>query len=293
MLATPNDFTQVVVAVNDIPANCSGSCTFQYLLESTPLVSNLDYSVDDAVHMLIHLVGSGLAADLKSLLVEVNQQDCKVLVSNHSNALCRMPLLPAGLYTVTVLVRPYGLAVNASGGADIFLRIVPILTAIEPPVASEIGGLPVILTGSGFDGIKLVLFGLQPCPVNANTSNATIIECTLPVRRGEDHTVHVMVVSEHGSTLFANAFTYDSSLNPVITSLSRNSTSIVGGQTLDIGISSFANYAGFDVKVIIGESVVEIQEQTHHGLSVALPSLTRGLYNLSVFLNNIPLGTKG
>nr|XP_056712789.1 fibrocystin [Euleptes europaea] len=292
MLATPNDFTQVVVAVNDVSGNCSGSCTFQYLLESTPLVNNVEYSVD-GVHMLIHFVGSGLTADHKSLLIEVTQRDCEVLASNHSSALCWMNLLPAGLHRVTMLVKPYGFAANASRGGDIFLRIMPRLTAIEPPTASEIGGLPVTLTGSGFDGINLVVFGFQPCPIHANASNATRIECRLPPRRGEAHIVHVMLVSEYGSTPFARAFTYDSSLNPLITSLSRNTSSIAGGQTLFIGISPFANYTGLDVKVMLQESVVEIREQTHRGLGVVLPSLTRGLYNLSIFLNNIPLGAKG
>ncbi|XP_054826531.1 fibrocystin [Eublepharis macularius] len=293
MLATPNDFTQVAVAVNDVPANCSGSCIFQYLLESTPLVDSVEYSVGDAVHMLIHIVGSGLTADRMSLHIEVNQTVCEVLASNHSTALCQMNLLPAGLYRLAVLVRPYGFAVNASRGSGIFLRIMPRLTAIEPPTASEIGGLPVTLTGSGFDGIRLVQFGSQPCPINAYVSSGTKIECGLPPWRGEDHMVDVMLISEYGSTLFANVFTYDSSLNPLIISLSRNTSSIAGGQTLHVGISSFTNYSGLDVKVIIQETALEIQAQTHHGFSVMLPSLTSGLYNFSVTLNNIPLGTNG
>ncbi|XP_060112738.1 fibrocystin [Heteronotia binoei] len=292
MLATPNDFTQVVVAVNDVPANCSGSCIFQYLLESTPLVDSVEYSVEDGIHMLIHLVGSGFAADQGALLVEVNQMDCEILASNHSSALCRMDLLPPRLHRVTVLVRPCGFAVNASREGGIFVSVVPRLTAVEPPMASEIGGLPVTLTGSGFDGIHLVAFGSQPCPINARASNATVIECRLPPWRGEDHTVSVILASEHGSALLPGAFTYDASLNPFIISLSRN-TSSTAGQTLHIGISSFTNYAGLDVKVIIQESVAEIQARTRHGLHVALPPLTRGLYNLSVFLNDVPLDAKG
>ncbi|KAL8173084.1 UNVERIFIED_CONTAM: hypothetical protein K2H54_039752 [Gekko kuhli] len=286
MLATPNDFTQVVVAVNDVPANCSGSCVFQYLLESTPSVDNVEYSVEDAAHMSIHLAGSGLAADRSSLLIKADQTDCEVLASSRSSALCRMNLLPAGWYRVTVLLllKPF------------FKRFVDYPHKRWGELKSgitDLCGLPVTLMGSGFDGISLVAIGSQPCPINANASNATVIECRLPPWRGGDHVVHVTLAGEHGSALLPEAFAYDASLNPTIISLSRNTSSTAGGQTLYIGISSLANYTGSDVKVTIQASVVEIQAQTGHGLRVVLPSLTRGLYNLSVFLNDVPLGAEG
>lgn len=45
-----------------------------------------------------------------------------------------------------------------------------------------VGGSSVILRGTGFDGISLVLFGSQPCPINTNTSNSVRIECEVPSR---------------------------------------------------------------------------------------------------------------
>ncbi|XP_053129194.1 fibrocystin [Hemicordylus capensis] len=292
MLATPNNFTQVVVAVNDITANCSGSCTFQYLWELTPLVNNIDYSTDGTVHVIL-IMGSGLSADRRLLLIEVNQTVCEVLTSNYTGAVCQINLLPVGLYRVTLLVSPYGFATNASGNGDIFLKIMPRLTSIQPSIASEIGGLPVTLTGSGLDGVSLVLFGSQPCPVNASRSNATKIECILPPRRGEDYTVHLVLIDEHEPTVFANAFIYDPSLNPHIVSLSRNRSSTAGGQMLYIGISSLTDYFGLDVRVKIQDSMVEVKAQTDHEISVVLPSLMNGLYSLSVIVNNVQLDTRG
>uniref|UniRef100_A0A670II21 PKHD1 ciliary IPT domain containing fibrocystin/polyductin n=1 Tax=Podarcis muralis TaxID=64176 RepID=A0A670II21_PODMU len=296
MLATPNNFTQVVVTVNDIPANCSGSCTFQYLWELTPLVSNYNSELilsDDGVHIVINITGSGLSSSSSSLIIEVNHTRCEVLSSNHTNAVCQMNLLPVGLYKLTVLVRPHGFAVNASRKGDIFLRITPRLTSVEPSTASEIGGIPVIITGSGFDGIILVQFGSQPCPINANTSNSMKIECRLPPRSGRDYTAHLTLVNEHGPVVFANAFTYDPSLNPLILSLSRNRSSTAGGQVLHIGISSLTNYTCLDVQFRIQESVGQIQALSDHGISVVLPSLTNGLYSFSVVFNNVSLGTSG
>nr|XP_028577778.1 fibrocystin-like isoform X2 [Podarcis muralis] len=293
MIGDLPNFISVVVTVNDIPANCSGSCTFQYLWELTPLVSNVEYFIDDGVHIVINITGSGLSSSSSSLIIEVNHTRCEVLSSNHTNAVCQMNLLPVGLYKLTVLVRPHGFAVNASRKGDIFLRITPRLTSVEPSTASEIGGIPVIITGSGFDGIILVQFGSQPCPINANTSNSMKIECRLPPRSGRDYTAHLTLVNEHGPVVFANAFTYDPSLNPLILSLSRNRSSTAGGQVLHIGISSLTNYTCLDVQFRIQESVGQIQALSDHGISVVLPSLTNGLYSFSVVFNNVSLGTSG
>ncbi|KAG8124491.1 hypothetical protein E2320_019825, partial [Naja naja] len=336
MLATPNNFTQVVVTVNDIPANCSGSCTFQYLREMTPLVSSIDYSTDDTEHMIVHIIGSGLTADHQSLLIEINNLTCKTLSSNHTNILCQMNVLPIGLYKVTLLVRPFGFAVNASGESSIFLKITPRLTSVEPSTASEMGGLTVILSGSGLDGINTVLFGSQPCPINFNASNPMKMECRLPpsicdqyfvilfsLERRRD-TVHLTLINEHELTVFANAFTYNSSLNPCIVSMNRNKSGITGkkgkirvflvlsfysyltfpifisfsvwferGQLLVIGISPFSNYTPFDVKVNIGDTAVQIQTVTDHGINILLPSLAEGLHRLSIFLYHLPLNTSG
>ncbi|XP_063157380.1 fibrocystin [Candoia aspera] len=293
MLATPNNLTQVVVKVNDIPANCSGSCTFQYGRELTPLVSNIDYSTDDTDHIIVHIIGSGLTSGSQSLHIEANNITCKILNSNHTSVLCQMNLLPVGLYRVTVLVRPYGFAINTSGESSIFLKITPRMTSVEPSVASEIGGLPVILAGSGLDGIHTVLFGSQLCPINFNTSNAMKIECKLPPWRGEESTVHLTLINEHESTVFASAFIYDPSLNPFIVSMNRNKSSVTGGQLLSIGISSFSNYTPLDVKVKIGDTAVQIQTVTDHGISVVLPSLAEGWHRLSVFLHHLLLSTRG
>ncbi|KAK9411062.1 fibrocystin [Crotalus adamanteus] len=262
MLATPNNITQVVVRVNDIPANCSGSCTFQYLTEMTPLVNSIDYSTDDTEHIIVHIIGSGFTADHQSLLIEANNLTCKILI-------------------------------NASGENSIFLKITPRLTSVEPLTASEIGGLTVTLSGSGLDGINTVLFGSQSCPINFNASNAVKMECRLPPRRGGEATVHLTLISERESTVFANAFTYDSSLNPCIVSMNRNKSGITGGQLLEIGISSFSNYTPFDVKVKIGDTAVQIQTVADHGISLLLPSLAEGLHRLSIFLHHLPLNTSG
>ncbi|XP_038033294.1 fibrocystin isoform X3 [Anas platyrhynchos] len=265
MLATFNNQTQVVVVVNDVPANCS----------------------DDGSQATVVIRGVGFTEQNTTLQVEVNNTTCHIITLNQTEVVCNMERLPVGVYLLTLLVRPYGFALNASTGEGIFLRVEPKLVAIEPPRASEIGGLRVALRGTGLEGVNLVLFGSQPCPILDNARNSTRIECKVPSRGAEDTAVHVTLVSGYQSTTVTNLFQYDPSLNPTVVSLSRNRSGIAGGQELQIGISSFTSFRGADVKVQIGHSWAQIQAQTDHGVNVTLPALAAGWYNVSVIINGV------
>nr|XP_009675177.1 PREDICTED: fibrocystin isoform X1 [Struthio camelus australis] len=303
MLATFNNRTQVVVAVNDVLANCSGSCFFHFCHEMTPLVNDVEYVSDDGSQATVVIRGTGFTEEKPAIQVKVNNSTCSVITLNETEVVCQMEMLPVGVYQMTLLVRPYGFALNASTGESIFLRAEPKLVAVEPPAASEIGlhlrkgvlalclypqgGLRVALRGTGLEGINLVLFGSQPCPISENARNSTRIECKVPSRGTEDAVVPVTLISGHLSTTVTNLFQYDPSLNPVVVSLSRNSSGIAGGQELQIGISSFACYQGSDIKIQIGGLWAQIQTQTDRGVNVTLPALAAGWYNVSVLINGV------
>ncbi|NWS73473.1 PKHD1 protein, partial [Crotophaga sulcirostris] len=289
MLATFNNKTQVVVVVNDVLANCSGLCSFQFSQELTPLVSEVEYSSDVGSQATVVVRGTGFTEEKAALKIEVNNTTCHVITLTKTEVVCQMERLPVGVYQVTLLSRPYGFALNGSTGENIFLRVDPKLTAIEPPTTSEIGGLRVALRGSNLEGVNLVLFGSHPCPIFEKDRNSTTIECKVPSRGTEDATVHVTLISGHQSTTVTNLFQYDPSLNPAVISLSRNRSGIAGGQELQIGISQFANYQGSDIKVQIGGSWAQIQVQTDHGVNVTLPTLAEGWYNVSVIINGIAI----
>ncbi|NXX77426.1 PKHD1 protein, partial [Urocolius indicus] len=293
MLATFNNKTQVVVVVNDVPANCSGSCSFQFSQELTPLVSDIEYSSDDEPQATVVIRGSAFTEKKPALQVEVNNTTCHVIMLNHTEVVCQMERLPVGIYQVILLVRPYGFALNGSTGEGIFLRVEPKLIAIEPPTASEIGGLRVALRGTNLEGVNLVLFGSQPCPILEDDRNSTRIECKVPSQGTEDAAVHVTLISEYHSTTVTNLFQYDPSLNPAIVSLSRNRSGIAGGQELQIGISQFASYQGSDIKVQIGGTWPQIQAQTDRGVNVTLPALAEGWYNVSVIINGVAVTSNG
>ncbi|NWQ68655.1 PKHD1 protein, partial [Neopipo cinnamomea] len=291
MLATPNNKTQVVVVVNDVLSNCSGSCSFQFSQELTPTVSDVEYLSDDGPLAIVVIRGDGFPEEKPALQVEVNSTTCHVTMLNQTEVVCQVERLPVGIYQLALLVRPYGFALNGSTGEGIFLRVEPKLVAIEPLTTSEIGGLRAALRGTNLEGVNMVLFGSQPCPVLEDGRNSTRIECKVPSRGTEGAAAHVTLISGYQSTTVTNMFRYDPSLNPAVVSLSRNRSGIAGGQELQIGISHFATYRGSDVKVQIGDSWPQIQEQTDHGVHVTLPALAAGWHNISVTINGIAIAS--
>ncbi|ELV09928.1 Fibrocystin [Tupaia chinensis] len=200
MLATANQNTQVVVRVNDIPAHCPGSCSFQYLQESTPRVHSVWYSL---------------------------------------------------------------------------------------------GGLWVTIQGSGLEDVSLVLFGSQSCAINVTTSNSQRIRCRVPPRGKDGHIVNVTVISEDYSGVLPRAFTYDSSLNPMIVSLSRNRSNIAGGETLFIGMEQLVNYTDLAVEVHIQDTLAWVHALTAQGLEVLLPPQPAGLHRISVSINGFSICSQG
>ncbi|XP_068039311.1 fibrocystin isoform X2 [Anomalospiza imberbis] len=291
MLATLHNQTQVVVMVNDVLANCSGSCSFQFSRELTPIVRDVEYSSGEGSQATVVLRGAGFGEEQLALQVEVGRRSCHVTSLNQTQVVCQVPRLPVGIYPVTLLVTPHGFALGGTTGQGIFLTVQPTLGAVEPPSTSEIGGLSVTLRGTNLEGVNAVLFGSQPCPILEEGRNSTRIQCKVPSWGAEDASVHVTLIFGYKSTTVTNLFQYDPSLNPALVSLSRNRSGIAGGEELHIGISQFASYQGTDVRVQIGDSWPQIQAQTERGVNVTLPALPAGWYNISVLINGIAVAS--
>ncbi|KAM8778544.1 fibrocystin isoform 3-T3 [Rhynchonycteris naso] len=292
MLGTANQHTQVVVRVNDILAHCSGSCSFQYLEGSTPRVHSVWYSLDGEMDLLVYITGTSFSGDSQALQITVNKTSCKVIYSNQTNVVCRTNLLPVGVHQISMLVRPSGHAINASG-ESLFLIVEPRLEAVEPSRAAEIGGLWATIRGSGLEDVSLVLFGSQSCAINVTTSNSRRIQCQVPPRGKDGPIVNVTVIRGDYSAVLSMAFAYVSSLNPVILSLSRNRSNIAGGEALFIGMAPWVDYTRLDVEVRVRDSLARVHAKTAQGLEVALPPLPAGLHRISVTINGVSIRSQG
>ncbi|KAK7809887.1 hypothetical protein U0070_000273, partial [Myodes glareolus] len=285
-------YEHVAVQVNDVPAHCSGSCSFQYLQESTPSVDYVSYSPGCDINLLVYFTGTGFPRDAQSLQVTVNQTRCEVIFSNETNVVCELDLLPVGVHQILMLVRPSGLAVNASG-EGLLLYVEPRLDAVEPAAVAEIGGLWVAIRGCHLEGTSLVLFGTQSCAIDAISSSSRQIRCKVPPRGKDGYTVNVTAIIGEHSPVLPRALTYVSSLNPVVVSLSRNRSSIAGGEILFLGMARLANDSDLDVQIRVQNTSAQVLTQTAWGLELMLPPLPTGIHTISVFINGVSIRAQG
>ncbi|XP_048203494.1 fibrocystin [Perognathus longimembris pacificus] len=289
MLATANQKTQVVVEVNDVPARCAGSCSFQYLPAATPRVRSAGYSLEGDTSLLVYVVGSGFPAAARALRVTVNRTDCQVVASNQTHVVCRTGLLPAGAHRVSVRVRPAGLAVGA-GGEGLVLSVGPRLEAVGTSRAAEMGGLWAAVRGPSVEGVRLVLRGSQPCTVSTTAGDSQRILCQVPPGGEDGYTVNVTVVRAAHSAVLARAFTYVPSLNPAVESLSRNQSTTAGGEWLVLGVALLEDHTDLEVEVRTGDSVARLRARTARGPEGVLPP---GLGGLAVSIGGIGAGPQG
>ncbi|XP_075717008.1 fibrocystin [Rhinoderma darwinii] len=291
MLASSNSLPQVMVHVNDIPAKCSGSCSFQHLLNVTPIVKDITYTTGDDCDFIVNIFGSGFHGSALELDIKINQTDCNVMEANTSSVVCCIAtFLPLEEHQVFLHVNPQGFAINRNG-SNIFLHVIPKLSAVMPSVLPQTGGQMVTLKGVRFDGASTVAFGSQICPVNESTS--TTIKCIAPAQNDNVSEKNVSIKIGQRWISFQERISFDSSLNPVILSITPNTNRTADNQVVFINLSNFDTTGRVEVDVAVDMTVARIVNVTSEGVEVTLPALPAGIYNVSVILNGISLTANG
>ena len=75
---------KVSVSVNGIPSKCTGECNFQWLQNSTPLVTNIDISNRQS----IVLTGNGFDPIMGNNIVSLGNFDCKITSATLTQLVC-------------------------------------------------------------------------------------------------------------------------------------------------------------------------------------------------------------
>ncbi|XP_075123024.1 fibrocystin [Leptodactylus fuscus] len=291
MLASSNLLPQVIVHVNDIPAQCSGSCSFQHLLNVTPVVRDIHYTAGISCDLLVNILGSGFAESPLELKIRINQTDCSVIDTNTSSIMCCIDtFLPLGKHQVFIHMKSPGFATNGNG-SNIYLHVTPKLFALAPSVFPQTGGQLVTLKGILLDSAEAVAFGSRPCPILNSTS--TTIVCVSPPQKDNESDTDVTIRFGHQWISFPERIRFDSSLNPVILSITPNTSSTVENRVIFINLSNFGKTAHVKMEVIVDMAEARIVNVTSEWIEVTLPPLPAGSYNLSVLMNEISLVAKG
>ena len=204
---------------------------------------------------------------------------CTVTSATATSLTCTISGAPAGTYSVQVNVADKGLATGTSS----FSVTIPLqITSITPTQGGAGGGYTVNITGTGFSSTSTVTIGGNVC-ANPTVSNFVLIICTVPPTTAVSNTqVSVIVTSGSSSQTLSNAFTYDVTNTPSITSSSPSVVTMSGGQITIVG----TNFGTSSVIVWIGTTKATVRTISSTQITADLPSLAPGVYSVKVSTTN-------
>lgn len=133
MVSTVHNQPQVRLFINDVPAACSGNCSFQWDESVTPSVTEVSPSTG-SLGTSVDISGLGFSAVMAENTVTIGGVPCIVTASSIANITCSCGNGPLGSYPVVVTVEGSGTA----SGQGVFSYTADI-TSISP-TSGSLGG---------------------------------------------------------------------------------------------------------------------------------------------------------
>ncbi|XP_011607160.2 fibrocystin-L isoform X2 [Takifugu rubripes] len=158
----------------------AASSSFTYNASLTPQISGLSPTTTTVTgHRVLTILGSGLGGQANDSVVFVGTKECVTLQWTPTNVTCALPVLPPGLYELSVQVGNNGYP-QTSNGVNATIEYILEVYSISPLYGSLMGGTRLTVSGSGFsNGIadNKVSFGEAECEVKEASENE--LQCIL------------------------------------------------------------------------------------------------------------------
>ncbi|XP_070541075.1 fibrocystin-L-like [Ptychodera flava] len=235
--------------------------SYTYSNAQTPTVSSVSPGQGTSGDT-ITIGGTGFSGTTSDVEVTIDGVSCSVTSSSTTSIQCDVGVHSAGTFDVVVYIDSKGLATSSST-FEYQLEI----SSISPTECSFGGGRIVTIDGDGFDSDNTqVTICDNECVIDNVT--ATQVLCEAPANENlasgtQVCDVEVTISTSGSTTSSSDAFTYESSMTPIITSVSPTRGGTGGGTTVTItgtGFSSGENTVTIDGSVceIDTESATEI-----------------------------------
>ncbi|XP_069076730.1 fibrocystin-L-like isoform X2 [Pleurodeles waltl] len=234
------------VVINGIPAKCKGSCTFSYSTNVTSRISSVVPTILQNVSTELVIEGEGFGSRVEDILVYIGDEEIEATDITENNITCLVAPLPAGVYTLTVVVLSKGLATGRLTLSS------PAAASLSPHSGSIKGGTPLLITGNGFatNRTRVTIDG-NLCEILSVTPGE--LHCITPAHYEGAASVQILVNSVQYPPL---SFTYAASHTPHITSIFP--TTGVAGTTVTISGSGLGS-VNSDVTVTIDKVACVVQ----------------------------------
>ncbi|XP_028646735.2 PKHD1 like 1, tandem duplicate 1 [Erpetoichthys calabaricus] len=231
------------------------SLNFLYSQTNTPVVSLVSPSTG-AFGTVISISGSRFGSTVQDIFVTIGDVPCIVEAVSDSQVLCTVGSHSGGSFPIVLRHAVLGYA-----SSSVSFEYELLITSVTPNEGSFGGGSILELEGAGFDGLlSSVSVCGSTCIVDTQRSNASTLYCEVPPSNGTGTQLvcDVSVVNGNTSMTSRQAFTYKSSLTPVITSVSPRRGGTGGGTSLTITGSGFSSTLS-DVQVTIAGTPCDVQ----------------------------------
>ncbi|MBN3294523.1 PKHL1 protein, partial [Polypterus senegalus] len=231
------------------------SLNFLYSQTNTPVIS-LVSPTTGAFGTVISINGSRFGAAVQDIFVNIGDVPCIVETVSDSQVLCSVGSHSGGSFPIVLRHAVLGYA-----SSSVSFEYELLITSVTPNEGSFGGGSILELEGAGFDGLfsRVSVCG-GSCIVDTQRSNTSTLYCEVPPSNGTGTQLvcDVSVVNGNASVTSQQAFTYKSSLTPVITSVSPRRGGTGGGTSLTITGSGFSSTSS-DVQVTIAGTPCDVQ----------------------------------
>ena len=222
-------------------------CGFIYSPNLSPRVDSISPTMGSGGDS-IQIRGAGLESDPSGVVVTFDGIECTVVSASDDTIECTLGAGFGGNKSLYVYILSSGVA-NTEG---IHLQYDVVISSVEPSQGSSAGGTEITITGMGFlpeqnedSCTQEVQVGGEECSVTG--SSYTSITCLTPANTGADALYNVSVTVScvddptGSSDVAIDAFTYDASLTPVLSSVSPSEGSSSGGESITITGSGFSD----------------------------------------------------
>ncbi|XP_038070546.1 fibrocystin-L-like isoform X1 [Patiria miniata] len=226
---------------------------YEYSASETPTISSVSPG-SGVTGNSITISGSSFSTTTSDVSVFIDGVLCTVSSAAVDSISCTLGPHSAGTYTVVVNIEGKGLS-----GSDTMFEYELTVSSVSPIEGSFGGGRILSIDGAGFDETAVVMVCNNSCPLGNSTSS--LIECEVPANSGSGEVVcDVTVTLDSGATFTeSDAFTYKTSLTPVIDSVEPRRGGTAGGTTLNITGSGFESSGNV---VTIGGSACTVQSES-------------------------------
>nr|XP_014351910.1 PREDICTED: fibrocystin-L [Latimeria chalumnae] len=256
--ANPIGSATVMIVVQSITYQL---LTFTYTQASTPNVTSVT-PTSGQPGTLINISGSNFGSLLSDISVMIGDVACNVIIVSDNLIQCIVGNHAGGSFPVRLRHALMGYAVSSA----VFQYELKLIS-ISPAEGSFGGGVTLTVTGFGFDQQNSsVIVCDNKCKVNREKSTSNTLYCEAPANYGTDsqQVCNVTVANINDSVMLPDAFSYKSSLTPIVTSVYPRRGGTAGGTKLTITGSGFSsNSTDINVTVAQAPCTVQSANSTH------------------------------